>query len=191
MGTHKIVELKDGSKGTIFFIEKDCANVIPRGIHDQLMALYNEVIEAGQTYPAVYPAKDDAEFESAWLHYSCVVLVAGEQDVLADDQTVLGTYYVKPNYIGRCSHVCNAGFLVSPSARGKNVGKALGQSYLDFAPKLGYTYSVFNLVFVTNVASWKIWDALGFDRIGYVPGVARLKGIEGDVDAIIFGKKLI
>lgn len=191
MSSYKQVELKDGSKGTIFFIEKNCAEIIPKEIQEQLMKLYNEIIEAGQTYPAVNPASDLAEFKSAWLLYSCVIMVDGEHDTLSDSQTVLGTYYVKPNYIGRCSHVCNAGFLVSPSARGKNIGKILGQSYLDFAPKLGYTYSVFNLVFVTNVASWKIWDALGFDRIGYVPGVARLKGIEGEVDAIIFGKKLI
>lgn len=29
----------------------------------------------------------------------------------------------------------------------------------------GYTYSVFNLVYETNVASCRIWDSLGFERI--------------------------
>lgn len=48
----------------------------------------------------------------------------------------LGSFYVKPNYPGRSSHVCNAGFLVSKAARGKGVGKALGRQYLEWAPKL-------------------------------------------------------
>lgn len=37
---------------------------------------------------------------------------------------------------GRCSHVCNAGFLTTEAARGKGVGVAMGETYLEFAPKL-------------------------------------------------------
>jgi hypothetical protein len=36
---------------------------------------------------------------------------------------------------------------------GKGYGKALGKSYLHYGPKLGYRGSVFNLVYVNNVAS--------------------------------------
>ena len=50
---------------------------------------------------------------------------------------------------------CNGGFLVLPSGRGKGYGKLLGRSYLRFAPALGYRGSVFNLVYVNNVASVK------------------------------------
>lgn len=39
----------------------------------------------------------------------------------------LGSFYVKPNYPGRSSHVCNAGFLVAEAARGKGVGRAMGE----------------------------------------------------------------
>jgi hypothetical protein len=37
---------------------------------------------------------------------------------------------------GRCSHICNAGFITTTAARGKGVGYAMGEAYLDFAPKL-------------------------------------------------------
>jgi len=37
---------------------------------------------------------------------------------------------------GRCSHVCNAGFLTCAAARGKGVGKVMGETYLEYAPKL-------------------------------------------------------
>lgn len=103
----------------------------------------------------------------------------------------LGSFYVKPNYPGRSSHVCNGGFLVTDAARNRGVGRLMGECYLDWAPKLGYTYSVFNLVYETNVASLRIWDALGFKRIGRVKGCGNLKSFpEQYIDAIIFGREL-
>jgi hypothetical protein len=67
----------------------------------------------------------------------------------------------------------------------------MGETYLEWAPKLGYTYSVFNLVYETNVASCRIWDALGFKRIGRVKGCGNLKSYPGElVDAIIYGRDL-
>jgi hypothetical protein len=50
---------------------------------------------------------------------------------------------------------------------------------------------VFNLVYETNVASCRIWDALGFKRIGRVPGCGNLRSYPGQpVDAIIYGRDL-
>ena len=55
----------------------------------------------------------------------------------------------------------------------------------------GYTYSLFNLVYERNVASCRIWDALGFKRIGRVKGCGNLKSYPGElVDAIIYGRDL-
>ena len=39
----------------------------------------------------------------------------------------LGSFYIKPNYPGRSSHVCNGGFLVSNPARNRGVGKLMGE----------------------------------------------------------------
>ena len=39
----------------------------------------------------------------------------------------LGSFYIKPNYPGRSSHVCNAGFLVGELARGNGVGGKMGE----------------------------------------------------------------
>lgn len=117
----------------------------------------------------------------------CVKLIPSDADW---DKLFLGTFHVLPNYPGRCSHVCNAGFLVSSKTRGKHIGSEMGKVYLKWAPLLGYTYSVFNLVFETNVASIKIWDNLGFDRIGRVKNAGRLKGYDEPVAAIVYGKDL-
>lgn len=54
-----------------------------------------------------------------------------------------------------------------------------------------YTYSVFNLVYETNVASIRIWDALGFKRIGRVKACGNLRSSpDALVDAIIYGRDL-
>ena len=49
---------------------------------------------------------------------------------------------------------------------------------------------MFNLVYETNTASTKIWDSLGFKRIGRVPGCGNLKSFQEPVDAIIYGRDL-
>ena len=83
--------------------------------------------------------------------------------------------------------MCNSGFLINTNERGLGLGKELGRKYLQIAPQIGYVYSVFNLVFETNVASLKIWDSIGFERIGYVKNVAVLKGMDKLVGAHMFG----
>lgn len=49
---------------------------------------------------------------------------------------------------------------------------------------------MFNLVFENNVASVKIWEKLGFQIIGRVPGAARLANSAELVDALIIGREL-
>ncbi|KDQ55227.1 hypothetical protein JAAARDRAFT_37753 [Jaapia argillacea MUCL 33604] len=71
------------------------------------------------------------------------------------EDCVAGFYYVKPNYPGRSSHICNAGFVVPSTQRGSGFGRLLAKSYVHYAPKLGYQASVFNLVYVNNIASVK------------------------------------
>lgn len=50
---------------------------------------------------------------------------------------------------------------------------------------------MFNLVYETNIASCRIWDALGFKRIGRIPGCGNLRSYPGQfIDAIIYGRDL-
>jgi H2C2 zinc finger len=45
-------------------------------------------------------------------------------------------------------------------------------------------------VYETNTASTRIWDSLGFKRIGRVPGCGNLRSSSEPVDAIIYGRDL-
>ncbi|KAJ8603330.1 hypothetical protein MRB53_042183 [Persea americana] len=161
----------------------------------------NSEIEKGDTYPMMdaFPVQT---FASYWFSNFAAIMILGDIRISADvvqmeaqgvdwNKECLGSFYIKPNYPGRSSHVCNGGFLVTKAARNRGVGRLMGEGYLDWAPKLGYTYSVFNLVYETNVASLRIWDALGFKRIGRVKGCGNLKSYPDQyVDAIIYGREL-
>lgn len=182
---------KDGSPVTL--ISAHSADKVPLGLLQAAFEEFNYVIDEGRTYPH-YQTMSYDEFLSYLFDGFAAILVLGEYTEDSDDDTkeqwekrYMGHFYVKPNYIGRCSHVCNAGFVVNHNVRGKGLGKELGRKYLEIAPKLGYVYSVFNLVFETNVASMRIWDSLGFDRIGYIKNVAALKGEDNLVGAHMYG----
>jgi hypothetical protein len=48
----------------------------------------------------------------------------------------LGSFYIKSNYPGRSSHVCTGGFQTTDAARNRGVGRLMGETYLEWAPKL-------------------------------------------------------
>ncbi|KFY10036.1 hypothetical protein V492_05225 [Pseudogymnoascus sp. VKM F-4246] len=157
----------------------------------------NKEIEGGDTYPMMDTMTPSA-FAAYWFQNFGAIMLLGTYDSAAavteghDWATqCLGSFYIKPNYTGRSSHISNAGFLVTDSARNRGAGRLMGEAYLAWAPLLGYTYSVFNLVYETNVASCRIWDALGFKKIGRVPACGNLRSYPDRlVDAIIYGREL-
>ncbi|KAK0934520.1 Protein spt10 [Friedmanniomyces endolithicus] len=177
------------------------ASQVPPKLTAYLCELLNREIEKGDTYPMLTPLPL-ASFGPYWFaNFGAVMLLGDLQSVEEVSQMegrgvdwarqCLGSFYVKPNYPGRSSHVCNGGFLVTDAARNRGVGRLMGEGYLKWAPRLGYTYSVFNLVYETNVASLRIWDGLGFKRIGRVKGCGNLKSFPDQyVDAIVFGRDL-
>ncbi|KAI1120976.1 hypothetical protein F5Y10DRAFT_257334 [Nemania abortiva] len=170
---------------------------VPPSLLRYLSDQFAKEIEGGDTYPMIDPMPYE-KFTAYWLQNFAGIMLLGQinsPDEVVEgkdwSQECLGSFYIKPNYPGRSSHVCNAGFLVTDAARNRGVGRLMGETYLDWAPKLGYTYSVFNLVYETNVASCRIWDALGFKRIGRVKNCGNLKSYPDRlVDAIIYGRDL-
>ncbi|MEZ5866563.1 MAG: GNAT family N-acetyltransferase [Geminicoccaceae bacterium] len=135
------------------------------------------MLRAGETYPE--PADlDEAAARHWWIDAHRTVFVATDPA----DGTLLGTYYITDNKPGQGAHVANAGFMVGPAARGRGVGRAMGVHSLDAARALGYLAMQFNMVAVTNTASLRIWDDLGFLRVGPLPRAFRHPA-EGLVDA--------
>lgn len=109
--------------------------------------------------------------------------------VLEEDGEILGSYYQRPNHYPLGGHVANGGYLVSPAARGKGVGRRLGKHSIARAKERDYRGLQFNFVVSTNDPAVKLWKSLGFAIIGTIPGGYYRKQTEY-VDAYIMYKDL-
>ncbi|CEO99593.1 unnamed protein product (mitochondrion) [Plasmodiophora brassicae] len=166
--------LRDGTQVTI-----DRLNRAAREDITTLRDLLNGEIESG-TYPQDRPV-DDAGFLAYYASHEVFVARSTQSG------TILGSFYVKPNFPGRCAHICNSGFLVVPAYRGRGVGRALAEAFEAVAPACGYRAAFFNLVFEDNPASLALWDSLHYVRTGRVPG-AKVPPSGTPVDAVMFYK---
>ncbi len=151
---------------------------------DLVWAILEPVFRAGDTY-AIRTDIADAEARDYWTSSSKQVFVA------IDDQTgqLLGTYYVRPNFDGPGSHVCNCGYIVAEHARGRGVASSMCQHSQVEAVARGYRAMQYNLVVSTNERAVRLWKHMGFEIIGTVPGGFRHPRL-GFVDAYIMYKVL-
>ena len=122
------------------------------------------VVRAGETY--TYPRDlTEAGGRAIWMQTPPgVTLVA-----LDDDGQVLGTAKTGPNQMGAGSHVATASFMTAPGARGRGVGRALGQAVIEHATRKGFRAMQFNAVVEVNHGAVRLWRALGFEILATVP----------------------
>ena len=122
---------------------------------------FQEIVAARETY-TYDPAWTSDRARTVWTAGSHVV-------VAEEDGTVLGSAKMGPNQSGPGAHVSTASFMVSRAARGRGLGRALGEYVLAWAHDQGYAAMQFNAVVETNAPAVHLWQALGFEIIGTVP----------------------
>ncbi len=134
--------------------------------HAELLALFREIVAAGEGYPQApeEPVSTEA-FRAYWLAPATATFVAR-----TDDGTLAGAYTMKANGPGRAAHVANAGYIVAADRRDAGIGEALVHHSFDTARAQGFDAMQFNLVFETNPAR-RLYERLGFTDIGTVPDV--------------------
>lgn len=126
---------------------------------EAIWLIFHEVVSAGNAY-AFSPNTSRDEAYYLWMELPTTTYVAVEQD------NIVGTYYLKPNLPGLGSHVCNAGFMVAKTARGRGLGRKMGKHGLQQARIHGFKAMQFNFVISTNEAAIKLWKSLGFEIVG-------------------------
>ena len=102
------------------------------------------------------------DFDDYWVAHSSALLVARFEG------TLIGAYYIKPNFVGRAAHIANAGYFVLAPYRGTGVGRTLVEHSLHEARRLGFDAMIFNLVFESNPAR-SMYERLGFKEVGRIP----------------------
>jgi L-amino acid N-acyltransferase YncA len=149
---------------------------------EAIWQIFQAVVAGGDTY-VFAPDTPREEAIAYWFSPTTRTYVA------AIASRVVGTYILRPNRPGLGSHVANAAFMVSPDARGLGIGRTMGEHCLAEARGLGYRAMQFNFVVSTNESAVRLWEQLGFRKVGTLPGAFRHCS-KGFVDAYVMFQSL-
>ena len=130
--------------------------------------IWNRVVRDGEAFPQT---EEMTEAEAAEFF-------AGQSftAVAEDGGEITGLYILHPNNIGRCGHIANASYAVKYGVRGKGVGEALVRYSLEKGAELGFRILQFNAVVRSNVYAVRLYEKLGFTKLGLIPGGFRKDG---------------
>ncbi len=141
------------------------------------------VFRLGETYP-YSPTISEAEARKQWIDLPTATYVATHST-----SDIVGTYYIKPNQPTLGAHVCNCGYIVGAQARGRGFASRMCEHSQREAIRLGFRAMQFNLVVSTNHAAVHLWQKLGFNIVGTLPGAFNHSKL-GFVDAFVMYKQL-
>ena len=135
---------------------------------DGMITVWNEIVEAGDAFPQEEPLTHDTgkEFFAAQTYTGVAVDEGGK---------VVGLYILHPNNVGRCGHICNAGYAVERTARGLHTGEKPVKDCLAEGTRHGFGILQLNAVVVSNTHARHLYERLGFVGLGVIPGGLRMK----------------
>ena len=111
--------LKDGRRVEVDFFRHSPTDIV----EDEWfagMALMNLVIREGRSWPFEEEFTSVEDWRGYFLSHTAFVVRALDNGMDAAQRNssskgeILGCFYIKPNFPGRCSHVCNGGFITAP-----------------------------------------------------------------------------
>ena len=153
---------------------------------DAIWRILEPAFRAGETYPIPRDI-GRAEALAYWRSASHEVFVAQEGNKNGWD--ILGTYYLRANNRGGGAHVANCGYIVAPNAMGRGVARAMCAHSLARAKERGFTAMQFNFVIASNKRAVRLWQSLGFEIVGRLPGAFAQPRL-GFVDALVMVRAL-
>ena len=149
---------------------------------EAIWPIFHEIVKSADTY-AYDPDTTKQQGEKIWLTSPRKTFVVEE------DGNILGTYYIKTNQAGPGNHVCNCGYMVSSSARGRGIATAMCKHSQQIALQLNYQAMQFNFVASSNEGAVRLWTNLGFNTVGRLPNAFHHPS-KGYVDALVMFKWL-
>ena len=129
---------------------------------DAIWDIIQPVIAKGDTY-VFDPNSTKEKMLAYWLSAEKHTYVATQ------NETIVGTFFIKDNQPDLGSHIANAGYMTAPSASGQGIGMTMCEFSLEEAKRLGYRAMQFNIVMKSNEIAVRLWQKLGFTIIGEIP----------------------
>ena len=141
----------------------------------QMCDIWNEIVEEGVAFPQMETLDET----------SAADFFGGQSftGVAECDGSLLGLYILHPNNVGRCGHIANSSYAVKSGVRGLHIGEKLVIHSLSQAKALGFRILQFNAVVRTNDRALKLYEKLGFQKLGVIPGGFLMK--DGHYEDII------
>ena len=133
----------------------------------EMIRIWNEVVEEGSAFP-----------QEEYLDETSGAVFFAEQTYAAvaeENGRIYGLYILHPNNTGRCGHICNASYAVSAESRGMHIGESLVKDCLIQARRHGFRILQFNAVVESNLSARHLYEKLGFQLLGTIPGGFRMK----------------
>lgn len=124
--------------------------------------IWNEVVEEGTAFPQDTPL-DETSGDEFFTSQSFTGLAYD-----TDSGEIVGLYILHPNNVGRCGHICNASYAVRSDLRGRHIGEILVKHCIEKGGSLGFRILQFNAVVAANSAALKLYERLGFTRLGVI-----------------------
>lgn len=134
-----------------------------------MIRIWNEVVEEG----IAFPQEDCLTQETGLVFFNQQTYCAVAED--CESKKIYGLYILHPNNVGRCGHICNGSYAVGSESRGLHIGEKLVQDSLVQAQQHGFSILQFNAVVATNTPARHLYERLGFEQLGTIPGGFRMK----------------
>lgn len=143
----------------------------------EMLTIWNQIVEEGEAFPQeeILDTRSGKEFFSGQSFCGIIKNIQSEK--------IEGLYILHPNNVGRCGHICNASYAINRKMRGSGLGESLVKHSLKTAKDLGFKIMQFNAVASDNVAANKLYQKLGFIKLGTIPdGFKNRNNIYKDIN---------
>ena len=139
--------------------------------------IWNEVVQDGIAFPQL----DLLDEESGDVFFVEQSFTGMAYNTVTNE--IVGLYILHPNNVGRCGHASNASYAVKKDIRGHKIGEKLVVHSIDKSKELGFKLLQFNAVVKSNIYALRLYEKLGFVKLGTIPGGFLMK--DGTYEDII------
>ena len=150
---------------------------------EAIWPLFYSIVSDGLTY-TWSPETTYQQAKALWMEQPQKTFVHQQGQVIS------GSYFIKRNFSGAASHICNCGYMVAADARGQGIATEMCEHSQRIAIELGYRAMQFNCVVESNRGAIRLWKKLGFSTVGRIPRGFNHPN-QGYIDMLIMYKWLV
>ena len=143
----------------------------------EVNAVWNRVVEDGNAFPQEIPFDEKSGIE--FFESQTFTGVAYDEET----GEIVGVYILHPNFVGRCSHICNTSYAVKAGKRGLGIGKLIVTHSMQKARESGFKILQLNAVIASNTPALSLYKKLGLIPLGAIKNAFRNKN--GEYEDII------